>query len=240
MMAKRPEPGKTRLNMLDSHRNPTPVKTGPRILLVDDHPIARQGVRQMIEHAGDLQVCGEAADADTAMDAVARLHPDLAVVDLSLQGKPGIELIKDLKVRYPDIRILVLSMHDEKMYAERVLRAGARGYIMKQEATEKILIAIRRILAGDIYVSDAISGRLLQQLAAGGNKPLKSSLDLLSDRELEIFQLLGRGKSVREIAGMLHLSSKTVEAHREHIKEKLQLNSSTELLRLAVQLEMQS
>jgi DNA-binding NarL/FixJ family response regulator len=216
------------------------VKVLPRIVLVDDHPVARQGVRLLIEAAGDLCGCGEAPDADIAMDLIAKLKPDLVLVDLSLKGKPGLELIKDLKARYENLLILVLSMHDESMYAERALRAGARGYIMKQEATEKILLAIRRILAGEIYVSEAIAARVLRQLAVSGNQPLKSSLDLLTDRELEIFQFLGQGKPVREIAKTLHLSTKTIEAHREHIKEKLNLASSSELLRMAIQVTMES
>ena len=216
------------------------VKVLPRIVLVDDHPVARQGVRLLIEAAGDLSVCGEAPDADVAMDLISTLKPDLVVVDLSMKGKPGLELIKDLKARYENLLMLVLSMYDENMYAERALRAGARGYIMKQEATEKILLAIRRILAGEIYVSDAIAARVLRQLAVSGNQPLKSSLDLLTDRELEIFQFLGQGKPVREIAKTLHLSTKTIEAHREHIKEKLNLASSSELLRMAIQVTMES
>ncbi len=209
-----------------------------RILIVDDHPIARQGLRLLIESAVDLTVCGEAADADAAMDAVVTLKPDLAIVDLSLHGKPGLELIKDIKARQEDLPMLVLSMHDERLYAERALRAGARGYIMKEEATEKIIQAIRRILAGEIYVSDTIAARVLRQLAHGGNQPLKSSLDLLSDRELEVFQLIGQGKPMREIARILHLSTKTIEAHREHVKEKLNMASSNELLRFAIQTVM--
>jgi DNA-binding NarL/FixJ family response regulator len=209
-----------------------------RILIVDDHPIARQGLRLLIESAVDLTVCGEAADADAAMDAVVTLKPDLAIVDLSLHGKPGLELIKDIKARQEDLPMLVLSMHDERLYAERALRAGARGYIMKEEATDKIIQAIRRILAGEIYVSDTIAARVLRQLAHGGNQPLKSSLDLLSDRELEVFQLIGQGKPMREIARILHLSTKTIEAHREHVKEKLNMASSNELLRFAIQTVM--
>ncbi len=209
-----------------------------RILIVDDHPIARQGLRLLIESAVDLTVCGEAADADAAMDAVVTLKPDLAIVDLSLHGKPGLELIKDIKARQEDLPMLVLSMHDERLYAERALRAGARGYIMKEEATDKIIQAIRRILAGEIYVSDTIAARVLRQLAHGGNQPLKSSLDLLSDRELEVFQLIGQGKPMREIDRILHLSTKTIEAHREHVKEKLNMASSNELLRFAIQTVM--
>ncbi len=226
--------------MADIHPRLKPAKKLPRIMLVDDHPVARQGMRLLIETAGDLSVCGEAPDADVAMEMIPKFKPDLVLVDLSLKGKPGLELIKDLKARYETILMLVLSMHDESMYAERALRAGARGYIMKQEATEKILQAIRRILAGEIYVSEAIASRVLRQLAISGNQPLKSSLDLLTDRELEIFQFLGQGKPVREIARTLHLSTKTIEAHREHIKEKLNLASSSELLRMAIQVGMES
>ncbi|NNM88311.1 MAG: response regulator transcription factor [Phycisphaerae bacterium] len=210
-----------------------------RIFIVDDHPIVRQGMKQLIESAGDLVVCGEAATGDEAVEAVGKLKPQLVVADLSLPGKPGIEVIKDIKARWPEIYILVVSMHEESMYAERVLRAGAMGYVMKQEAQGKILLAIRRILSGQVYVSDRIASRVLRQLTAGGHAQPKSSLELLTDRELEIFHAIGDGKTVRVIAQMLHLSVKTVEAHREHIKNKLQLSSSNELLRMAVQRAME-
>lgn len=210
-----------------------------RIFIVDDHPIVRQGMKQLIESAGDLVVCGEAATGDEAVEAVGKLQPRLVVADLSLPGKPGIEVIKDIKARWPDIYILVVSMHEEGMYAERVLRAGAMGYVMKQEAQGKILLAIRRILSGQVYVSDRIASGVLRQLTAGGHAQPKSSLELLTDRELEIFHAIGDGKTVRVIAQMLHLSVKTVEAHREHIKNKLQLSSSNELLRMAVQRAME-
>ncbi len=219
-----------------------PVAAAPakyRIFIVDDHPIVRQGMKQLIESAGDLVVCGEAATGDEAVESVGKLQPQLVVADLSLPGKPGMEVIKDIKARWPDIYILVVSMHEEGMYAERVLRAGAMGYVMKQEAQGKILLAIRRILSGQVYVSDRIASGVLRQLTAGGHAQPKSSLELLTDRELEIFHAIGDGKTVRAIAQMLHLSVKTVEAHREHIKNKLQLSSSNELLRMAVQRAME-
>lgn len=211
-----------------------PDKSQYRVLLVDDHAIVREGLAQLINGAADLRVCAQATDAAAAMDAVQAHHPDLAIVDLSLKGKPGMELIKDLRARVANLPILVLSMHDEDLYAERALRAGARGYIMKQEATDRIMQAIRHVLAGEIYVSQRISDRLLGQIT-GGQRVGRSSLERLSDRELEIFGLIGQGKAVRDIAEALNLSVKTVEAHREHIKEKLGLSNSSELLRFAIQ-----
>ncbi len=210
-----------------------------RILIIDDHPIARQGLRLLIDGAEDMSVCGEAADADSALDALASLTPDLAIVDLSLRGKSGLELIKDIRNRHRDLPMLVLSMHDENMYAERALRAGARGYIMKQEATDKILLAIRKVMAGEIYVSEAMTSRALRRLAAAADRSRRSSLELLSDRELEVFQLIGQGKSTREIARLLHLSIKTIDAYRGHIKNKLNLSGRNEVVRFAIQMTME-
>jgi DNA-binding NarL/FixJ family response regulator len=208
------------------------------VLLVDDHAIVRQGLAQLVEGESDLTVCAEAEDAQQAIDAVESLHPDIAVVDLSLGGRDGIELIKDLKHRSPDLPVLVLSMHDESLYAERALRAGARGYIMKEESADKVLTALRRILGGEIYVSDEIQGKMLHRMFASGAKaaePQASPLERLTDRELEIFRMIGEGLSARQVADKLFLSVKTVEAHREHIKQKLDLKSSNELLRFAIQ-----
>jgi DNA-binding NarL/FixJ family response regulator len=202
-----------------------------RVLIVDDHPIVRQGLTQLIAQASDLEVCGEAADAATAVLAIDELHPDVAVVDLMLKESSGIELIKDIKSRCPDVRVLVISMHDEAVYAERALRAGAHGYIMKEEATHKVLTAIRRVLAGDVYVSDEMVGRILRRMV-GGNQ--SDGIDRLSDRELEVFQWIGRGLSVGEIADRLKVSPKTIESYRSHIKEKLSLATANEVLRVAV------
>lgn len=202
-----------------------------RVLIVDDHPIVRQGLSQLIAQASDLEVCGEASDAATAVLAIDDLHPDVAIVDLMLKESSGIELIKDIKNRCPDVRILVLSMHDEAVYAERALRAGAHGYIMKEEATHKMLTALRRVLDGDVYVSDEMVGRILRRMVGGSSS---EGIDRLSDRELEVFQWIGRGLSVGDIADKLKVSPKTIESYRTHIKEKLGLASSNDVLRVAV------
>src|SRR5687767_3863234 len=192
-----------------------------KVLLVDDHPIVRERLGELIAHEEDLEVCGEAEDARGALQAAEASKPDIAIVDISLKDSYGIELIKDLKERHPDLPVLVVSMHEESMYAERALRAGAKGYLNKQEATKKVIPAIRQVLAGQVFVSDAMAAGLLQKVATGrasatqGGKPI----DVLTDRELEIFQLLGEGKSAREIGKTLKISVKTVEAHREHIKQ---------------------
>lgn len=208
------------------------------VVLVDDHAIVREGLAQLINAAPDLSVVGQAASAGEAMEVIAAKRPRLVIVDLSLGGKPGIELIKDLAIQFPETIVLVLSMHDEKLYAQRTIRAGAKGYIMKQEASGLILTAARRVLSGGMYLSEKISAGLLQQLA-GTKKPGRMGLELLSDRELQIFEMIGRGTATRDIAETLHLSIKTVEAHREHIKQKLNLASSTELVRHAVQYSLE-
>ena len=205
-----------------------------KVVLVDDHPIVRQGLAQMISREPDMEVCGEAETAAEALKAIAACHPDVAVVDLSLKGTSGLELLKDIKVRFPKLPVLVLSMYDESMYAERALRAGAKGYMMKEEATEKVLAAIRGILGGKIYLSEAMASRLLH-MAVGGRTPGGvSPTERLSDRELEVFQLIGQGYGNTDIARQLHLSPKTVETYRAHIKEKLGLSGATELLQHAI------
>jgi DNA-binding NarL/FixJ family response regulator len=217
--------------------------TGTRkhtILLIDDHPIVRQGLSQLINQEPDLHVNAEAASAREALEALEKAIPDIAIVDVSLDDRSGIELIKDLRARDPNLPILALSMHDEALYAERALRAGAKGYIMKQEATEKVMGAIRKVLAGQIYVSERMASRLLDQFVNTKPGEEESPLGRLSDRELEIFSMIGRGLGTREIANKLYLSIKTVEAHREHIKEKLKLRSGTELMRMAVQYALES
>lgn len=210
-------------------------KSKSRILLVDDHPIVRHGLTEMINHEKDLMVCGTAEDLRKALEQITALKPDLVVVDISLKGSNGIELLKNIKVRYPKMLVLMLSMHDEALYAVRALRAGAPGYIMKQEATKKVLTAIRQVLAGEIYLSEKMEKKMMQQLAGGRAGRTGSPIEDLSDRELEVFGLIGQGHGTRQIAEELHLSIKTIESHRAHIKEKLNLKNATELLQHAIQ-----
>ncbi len=205
------------------------------ILIVDDHPIVRQGLTELVNHENDLIVCGQAEDANQAMKAVKELKPDIVIVDISLKETSGMELIKDLNVKYPKLPLLALSMHDESLYAERVLRAGAKGYIMKAEATEKVIMAIRKILSGEIYISDKMASKMMRKLVGGSSEINASPVELLSDRELEVFQLIGKGFGTRQIAERLYLSVKTIETYRAHIKEKLNLEDSAALLRYAIQ-----
>jgi DNA-binding NarL/FixJ family response regulator len=213
-------------------RDRTSVK---KIVIVDDHPILRKGLSMLINQEADLAVAGEAGDARKAMEVIENIKPDMVIVDISLPGVDGVELIKNIKLKYGDLPALVVSMHDEALFAERALRSGARGYIMKQEAVEKVLVAIRRILAGEIFVSSAIATKMLEKLVEGESKNAASPLDLLSDRELSVFQLIGRGMGTRQIAEELHLSVKTIESYRSHIKEKLRLTSGMDLLTYAIQ-----
>jgi DNA-binding NarL/FixJ family response regulator len=206
-----------------------------RILIVDDHPIMRQGLITLLGGEEDLQVCGEAEDVPQALEAIEKLQPDFAIVDISLKGRSGMDLLKDLKQYHPKVRVLVLSMYDESLYAERALRYGARGYVMKQEAMDKMLAAIRRILAGDIYVSEKLSSTMMRRLLDSASGGSGSPLSQLTDREMEVFQRIGQGRSLREIAEELCLSAKTIETYREHLKAKLGLQSSGELLRYAVE-----
>ena len=209
------------------------AKSARRILIVDDHPMMRQGLAQLIADEPDLVVDGEADTAGEALDSVAARKPDLVLVDISLPDRNGLELIKDLHVMSPDVLILVVSMHDEALYAERVLRAGARGYIMKQEGGKKLMAAIRRVLGGQVYVSEKMSARILEIFSGRRPAATESLLERLSDREFEVFQHIGAGKGTREIAALLRLSVKTVEVHRANIKEKLRLKSATDLVRYA-------
>ncbi|HTD86306.1 MAG TPA: response regulator transcription factor [Candidatus Binatia bacterium] len=219
---------------MSKQNQPTIRKGKARVLLVDDHPILRKGLAQMINMEQDMTVCGEAEEAGKAFELVGTLQPDVAVVDISLKTGNGIELVKNVKARYPELPILVLSMHDESLYAERALRAGSLGYIMKEEATEQVLVAIRRVLKGEIFLSEKMKSRMLQQLTTGGrNKVVVSPIENLTDRELEVFRLIGEGRSTRQIAGELHLSVRTVEAYREYIKSKLNLRNATELVQHA-------
>jgi DNA-binding NarL/FixJ family response regulator len=205
-----------------------------RLLLIDDHPMMRNGLAQLIDSEGDLKVTAQADTAGQAIDLVAKQKFDLALCDISLPDKNGLELIKDIRALRPELPILVVSMHDEMIYAERVLRAGGRGYIMKQEGGEKFIRAIRQVLSGQIFVSDKMSSRILEIFSGGTKKNDDSPVSRLSDREFEVFQLIGHGKGTRDIAEQLHLSVKTVEVHRANIKEKLNLQTATELVRFAV------
>ena len=206
-----------------------------RILLVDDHPIVRIGLTELINQKRDMVVCGEAESTEAALQAIPALHPDLVIADLSLQGTGGLGLIKDLKIRHPKLPVLVLSMHEESLYAERVLRAGARGYIMKREARTQLEIAIRRTVGGKIYLSKRMSEQLLELVTGSVQAKKGPLLDRLSDRELEVFEMIGRGKGTSEIAKLLHLSVKTIEGYRANIKSKLGLKSALELVRHALQ-----
>lgn len=207
-----------------------------RVLIVDDHPILRQGLRQMIDLEDDLEVCSEAETSHQALDAIRTAAPGIAIVDITLKNSNGIDLVKDIKRQYPKLPVLVLSMHDESLYAERALRAGARGYIMKREPSDLVLTAIRQILSGKIYVSEPIANRMLSSMAATGDPQAgPSPLDRLSNREFEIFKLIGQGHGRGQIAEELHLSVKTIETHRAKIQEKLNLKNSAELLQFAIQ-----
>lgn len=205
------------------------------VFVVDDHPIVRQGLALLINQETDLTVCGEAEEMHSALSAVQAVRPDILIVDISLNGPDGLELLKNIRLGAPRLPVLILSMHDESIYAERALRAGANGYIMKQEATEKVLVALRRILSGEIYVSDRIANSMLRHYVRGVNPSEHSSISDLTDRELEVFRLIGEGHGTRQIAETLHLSVKTVESYQAHIKEKLSLRSARELVQHAVQ-----
>jgi len=204
------------------------TKEQKRIFIVDDHPVFREGLVGLVKREADLTVCGEADAAPLALTALERLKPDLTLVDIGLPGRSGLELIKDLRAVRPDLAVLVISMHDETLYAERVLRAGGRGYIMKQEGPQKILRAVRQVLDGQIYLSEKMSVRILDAFSSRARSA--SPISRLTDRELEVLQLIGEGKDSHDIAGQLHLSFKTVDAHRGKLKEKLNLKSGTELI----------
>jgi DNA-binding NarL/FixJ family response regulator len=206
-----------------------------RVLLVDDHPIVRQGLALLIDREPDLAVCGEAEGAHSAFHAVITLKPDIVVLDISLSGPDGLDVLKEIRSKTGSLPVLILSMHDESIYADRAMRAGANGYIMKQEATEKVLIAIRRILQGEVYLSDRLTNTMLQQYVRGAAPTKKSPLVNLTDRELEVFRLIGEGHGTRQIADELHLSVKTIESYQAHIKEKLALRNARELVQHAIE-----
>jgi hypothetical protein len=205
------------------------------ILLVDDHPIMRHGLAQLIQMEPGLCVCGQAGSCAEGIAALEKLKPDLAIVDLTLPDRHGLELVKDIQAMFPGTQTIVLSMHDENLYAERALRAGARGYIMKETAAENLVTAIKRVLGGGIYVSDAMSSIMLEQVSGQRGKSRSTGVDQLSDRELEVLELIGSGKASKHIAETLGISARTVEAHRAHIKEKLSLTDGAALVRYAVQ-----
>ncbi len=206
-----------------------------RVFLVDDHPIVRERLAELISQETDLEVCGEAEDAVAALKAINALQPDIAIVDITLKDTYGIELIKTLRERESHVPVLVLSMHDESLYGERAIRAGAKGYLNKQEASKKVIAAIRTILAGDIFVSEQMKSAMLRKMSGGHSPQGASPTDVLTDREMEVFQLLGQGLGVRQLAENLFVSVKTIEAHRENIKQKMNFKSSSELLRYAIQ-----
>jgi DNA-binding NarL/FixJ family response regulator len=206
-----------------------------RILIVDDHPLVREGLIGLLAAQSDFVVCGEASGVAEARQIVASTRPDVAIIDLTLNDGTGIELIKDLRAKYPAIKLLVLSMHDESLYAERALRAGAVGYVSKHEASRTIVQAVRTILAGKLYLSPNMTELVVQRAFVAGADLSRPPVDRLTEREREVFELIGQGLSSRQIAVKLEVSPKTVETHREHIKEKLELTTSTELTRYAVQ-----
>lgn len=211
----------------------SPASTQTKILIVDDHPMMREGLAQLIGREADLTVCGQAEDAAQAIDAVKKMSPQLILIDITLNGRNGLELIKDVQAITPQTLILVISMHDESLYAERVLRAGGRGYVMKQEGGKKIMQAIRKVLDGQIHVSEKIAAKILDLFSGRRPQAENSPLERLTDRELEVFQLIGEALSTKEIASHLHISGKTVEVHKGHIKEKLTMKNTRELISYA-------
>jgi DNA-binding NarL/FixJ family response regulator len=211
------------------------AETKAKVLVVDDHAIVREGLAELINDQPDLITCGEAESPPQAMKVAAETKPDAAVIDITLAAGDGIELCRQLHEQYPSLAILVLSMHDESLYAERVLRAGALGYVMKQEPQETVMTAIRRVLKGETYLSEKMAAKLLRSFTGNRGKAESQPLERLSDRELQVFRMIGQGHSVKDIAEALFLSPKTVETHKEHIKQKLNLASSNDLLRYAIE-----
>lgn len=205
------------------------VPAKKRVLIVDDHPVFRAGLTGLVNLEADMLVCGEANDAIQAMQALEKLRPDLVLLDMSLPGKGGLELLKDIRAFCSQTPVLIISMHDETLYAERIIRAGGRGYIMKQEGPEKIVQAVRKVLEGGISVSDRIASQILSAMS-GGRSGVSSTVSVLTDREFEVYRLLGQGREPQEIARVLHLSIKTVDTHRAHIRVKLGLRNATELI----------
>ena len=204
------------------------------VMIVDDHPIVRRGLAQVIESEQDLCVCGEAEEPEQAMEVARKQEPDVAVVDIGLARGDGLELVRELRNRLPTVKALVLSLHDEAIYAERALRAGARGYIMKEAGGEEVIKAIRRVMDGEFYLSERMNARFLNRFASGGPAAGAKPVDALTDRELQVFRLIGRGRGTRDVADELGLSVKTIETYRERIKRKLGLRNAVELVQRAV------
>jgi len=215
-------------------RSERAAKTRRNILILDDHPITRYGLAQLINHEPDLLVCGEAESAHAALAAIKPAQPELVLADIAMPGRSGLEFIKDMQAQHPEVPVLVMSMHDESIYAERVLRAGGRGYIMKNEGGEKLLEAIRQVLQGQIYVSKNVSAAVLDVFSRHRASASAATLRALSDREFEVFQLIGQGLSSQQIGRRLNLSVKTVGTHRQHIKQKLKAQTAPELIQRAV------
>jgi DNA-binding NarL/FixJ family response regulator len=231
------KPAQTKTNFARStNKNPRcDPPEAKRLVIVDDHPLFRKGLEQLIHSDGGFAVCGEAGNASEAMELIRKLNPDLAIVDLSLPGANGIELIKNIRAEFARLPILVLSMHDESLYALRAMRAGADGYVMKHEAMANVIQAIREVFNGHPYLSPAMAAQVITQFAHRQSEGETDAIERLSDRELEILELIGKGHEVRQIAKLLHLSPKTVETHRAHIKDKLDLKNSREVARFALQ-----
>jgi DNA-binding NarL/FixJ family response regulator len=206
-----------------------------KVFVLDDHPIIRAGLTMLINREPDLSVCGDAEEMASALQLIDSLRPDILVVDISLNGPDGLDVLKHVRSKNAGLPVLILSMHDETLYAERALRAGANGYIMKQEATERVLVALRRILKREIYVSDRVASKMLRHFVGGAPTSQRSPLEELSDRELEVLRLIGEGQGTRQMAEALHLSVKTVETYQCHLKEKLDLKNSRELVQYAIQ-----
>ncbi|MEP7016272.1 MAG: response regulator transcription factor [Verrucomicrobiota bacterium] len=222
------------MNTRSTNRNPkcdSPL--AKRIVIVDDHPLFRKGLEQLINNSDGFSICGEAGNAAEAMSVIRKIKPDLAIVDLSLPGANGVELIKNIRAEFQKLPVLVLSMHDESLYALRALRAGAQGYVMKEEVLENVITAIKEVFTGRPYLSPNMSAKLITRYAQGTEQ--SNPIDKLSDREMEILELIGRGRDVSEIAEGLHISAKTVETHRAHIKEKLNLKNARQVAQFAVQ-----
>jgi len=211
-----------------------PAARRARILLVDDHPLVRERLAEIINQEPDLMVCGEAQDRAGALAAMAAHRPELAIIDLALKDSDGLELIKDIRLHWPNVLMLVVSMYEESLYAERVIRAGARGYVTKQEATRDILSAIRRVLSGRVYLNENVSARIIDRLADRSVPGAATPAEMLADRELQVFELLGRGLVVKEIARRLRIATKTVDTYRRRTREKLNLQTSSQLLQHAI------
>ena len=220
-----------------SEKNTEKAGARHRVFIVDDHPLVREGLANLINQQNDLVVSGQAEDAAQALAGIGASRAELALIDISLKTASGLELVKDLKVHHPNVALIVLSMHDEMLYAERAIRAGARGYVMKRETTKEVLIAIRRVLQGDVYVSERVVNLMARRLGSPRKAAASSPVEQLSDRELEIFRLLGQGRTTSQIATDLHLSLKTVQAYCARAKEKFGVDSLTELLRAAIRWE---